>query len=385
MKNERFSRNWRIFVAGHRGLVGSNICAALRAAGYENILTKDRATLDLCDFGAVDDFFAKNAIDAVFLAAAKVGGILANNTFRADFIYQNLAIQNNIIHSAHKHGVKKLLFLGSSCIYPKFAPQPMRESCLLSGALEYTNEPYAIAKIAGLKMCESYALQHGANFISVMPTNLYGENDNFDLQNSHVLPALIRKIHLAKCLECGDLEAVRRDLGDDFEAILERHKIRATSLEVWGSGEVRREFLHARDLARACVFVMERVDFCDLARMAAADFAGDSTAAADSREAGADFRATKTAAGEKTAGAASGEVRNTHINIGQGSDISIRELAFLVKKVVGFGGEIIFDKTKPDGTPQKLLDTTRLRRLGFTPQIDLEAGIKMVYESYQRR
>lgn len=338
-----------IFVAGHNGLVGSAIKQTLENSGYKNIITASRSALDLRDFSAVEAFFKAQKIEIVFLCAARVGGILANSTFRADFIYDNLAIQNNIIFNAHKFGVKKLLFLGSSCIYPKSAPQPMSENCLLTSELEYTNEPYAIAKIAGLKLAESFALQYGCNFISVMPTNLYGENDNFDLRNSHVLPALIRKIYLAKCLECGEIERVAQNLGENYKAILKEFGISAKSVSIWGSGEVRREFLHAMDMARACVFLMERVDFSDLAREC------------------------------------KGEVRNTHINIGSGEDITIYELATMIKQIIGFGGELIFDKNKPDGTKQKLLDISKLKNLGFTPQISLKEGIKSVYESYKAR
>lgn len=230
-----------IFVAGHRGLVGSAILQTLQYKGYKNLITKTKNELDLKDSGKTEDFFKKNKIDIVILAAAKVGGIMANNIYRADFIYENMAIQNNVIFNAYKYNVKKLLFLGSSCIYPKYAKQPMSEDYLLSSELEYTNEPYAIAKIAGLKMCESYSIQYGCNFISVMPTNLYGNNDNFDLQNSHVLPALIRKMHIAKCLEDGNIKALKADLGDNYEEILNKFNITKNSVEVWGSGNVRRD------------------------------------------------------------------------------------------------------------------------------------------------
>lgn len=337
-----------IFVAGHRGLVGSSIFEVLKEKGYKNIITKSRDELDLRDTSKVEDFFKNNKIDVVILAAAKVGGIMANNTFRADFIFENLTIQNNIIHNSYKYGVEKLLFLGSSCIYPKLSPQPIKEEYLLSGELEYTNEPYAIAKIAGLKMCESYALQYGCNFISVMPTNLYGINDNFDLYNSHVLPALIRKMYLGKCLQEDDIDSVINNLGKDYKAILKDFGISKDSINIWGSGNVRREFLHSIDMARACVFIMENVDFKDLAN------------------------------GQR-------EVRNTHINIGWGSDMSIKELAYLIKNIVGFGGDIVFDTSKPDGTPQKLLDTSKLQNLGFKPSIKLEEGIKEVYLSYKKR
>lgn len=342
--------NSRIFVAGHNGLVGSAIKKCLESSGYTNIITADRDMLDLRDFNAVEAFFKAQNIEIVFLCAAKVGGILANNTFRADFIYENLAIQNNVIFNAYKFGIQKLLFLGSSCIYPKNAPQPMGENALLTSELEYTNEPYAIAKIAGLKLTESFALQHNCNFISVMPTNLYGENDNFDLQNSHVLPALIRKIFLAKCLDRGEIARVKANLGENYEAILKQFGINAKSVNIWGSGNVRREFLHAQDMARACVFLMERVDFSDLAR----DFSGK-------------------------------EIRNTHINIGSGEDITIRDLAILIQKIIGFGGNLNFDTSKPDGVSQKLLDISKLKNFGFSPQISLELGIKSVYENYAKR
>lgn len=311
--------NSKIFVAGHNGLVGTSITKALLSKGYTNLLLKTRSELDLTDALKVENFFQKEKPEYVFLAAAKVGGIVANNTYRADFIYQNLTIQNNIIYSAYKNKVKKLLFLGSSCIYPKNSPQPMKEEYLLTDTLEYTNEPYAIAKIAGLKMCEAFNLQYGCNFVSVMPTNLYGENDNFDLNTSHVLPALIRKFYEAKING-------------------------STSVVVWGSGKPRREFLHSSDMAEACIYVMENIDFNKLSN--------------------------------------GNEIRNTHINIGYGSDVSIAELASLIKNIVGFDGEIIYDNSKPDGTYQKLLDTSKLNALGWKPKIKLEEGIKKVFEWY---
>lgn len=311
--------NSKIFIAGHSGLVGTAITKALLSKGYKNLLLKTRSELDLIDTAKVEAFFQREKPEYVFLAAAKVGGIVANNTYRADFIYQNLTIENNIIHSAYKNRVKKLLFLGSSCIYPKNSPQPIKEEYLLTDTLEYTNEPYAIAKIAGLKMCEAFNLQYGCNFISVMPTNLYGENDNFDLNTSHVLPALIRKFYEAKLNQ-------------------------SDSVVVWGSGKPRREFLHSSDMAEACIYIMENIDFDKLSN--------------------------------------GNEIRNTHINIGYGSDISIAELASLIKNIVGFNGEIIYDNSKPDGTYQKLLDTSKLNTLGWKPKIKLEEGIKKVFEWY---
>ena len=302
----------KIYIAGHRGMVGSALERNLRKRGFDNLILRTRQELDLCDQRAVGDFFAAERPEYVFLAAAKVGGIHANNTYRADFIYENLMVQNNVIHAAWKFGVKKLMFLGSSCIYPKMAPQPLKEEYLLTGPLEYTNEPYAIAKIAGIKMCESYHLQYGCDFISVMPTNLYGPNDNYDLNNSHVLPALLRKFHDAK--EAG-----------------------AASVTVWGSGKPRREFMHADDMADACVYLMNNY---------------------------------------------SGEV---FVNVGVGEDISIGDLARLIARIVGYTGEILFDTSKPDGTPRKLMDVSFLHSLGWTHQINLEQGIQSVYEDYKTR
>jgi len=296
----------KIFVAGHRGMVGSAICRALRNKGYTNLVVRTSKELDLKNQQAVSDFFSKEKPDYVFLAAAKVGGIVANNTYRADFIYENIMIQNNVIHHAYLNGVKKLQFLGSSCIYPKLAPQPLNEEYLLTGLLEQTNEPYAIAKIAGIKMCDAYRAQYGCNFISVMPTNLFGPNDNYDLNNSHVLPALLRKFITAK------------NNGD-------------STVTVWGTGNPLREFMHVDDLADACLFLMDNYN-----------------------EEGA-------------------------INIGVGEDISILNLAKLVKQIVEFKGEILTDETKPDGTPRKLMDVTKLNNLGWKASISLFDGIKKVY------
>lgn len=347
------TKDSRIFIAGHRGLVGSSILALLQSQGYHNLITKTKEELNLLDGVSVEKFFAHTRPEYVFLAAAKVGGIVANNTYRADFIYENLAIQNHIIFNAYKYKVKKLLFLGSSCIYPKNAKQPMREYSLLTSELEYTNEPYAIAKIAGIKMCESFALQYGCDFVSVMPTNLYGNNDNFNLQTSHVLPALLRKIHLAKLLSLGKLEQVEKDVGlqgVELKAFLQTYGITERSVAIWGSGNPRRELLHVNDMAEACVFVMQNLSFKDCI----------------------------THHNE----ICPNEIRNTHLNVGYGSDVSIAELANLIKEIVGFEGELVFDTSKPDGTYQKLMDSSKLNALGWKPKIPLREGIQSVYQHY---
>jgi GDP-L-fucose synthase len=299
----------KIYVAGHRGMVGSAILRRLKADGFENIVTRTSKELDLRDQKAVSEFFAAEKPDHVFMAAAKVGGILANNTYRGEFLYDNLMIQSNVIDAAHRNGVKKLLFLGSSCIYPKMAPQPLKEDYLLTGLLEPTNEPYAIAKIAGIKLCDAYRAQYGCHYISVMPTNLYGPNDNYDLNNSHVLPALIRKFHEAKVSG-------------------------APSVTLWGTGKPLREFLHADDLADACFFLMQHYDEEGL------------------------------------------------VNIGTGEDIPIGELALLIRKIVGYEGEVVHDLSKPDGTPRKLMDVSKLHGLGWKHRIGLEEGIRSVYADY---
>ncbi|MFA7245486.1 MAG: GDP-L-fucose synthase [Candidatus Magasanikbacteria bacterium] len=310
----------KIYVAGHNGMVGSAILRLLEKQGYTNIIIRTREELDLTNQQSVADFFATEKPEYVILAAAKVGGIMANNTYPADFLYQNLQIQNNVIHNAYLSGVKKLLFLGSSCIYPKNCPQPMKEEYLLTGLLEETNEPYAIAKIAGIKMCQSYNRQYGTNFIAVMPTNLYGENDNFDLNNSHVLPALLRKFHEAKINNLSEVE-------------------------VWGTGTQRREFLYVDDMTKACLFVLQN------------------------------FSPTKD----------QNENGDIFFNIGTGMDLTILELAEMIKKIVGFEGNIVFDTTKPDGTLQKLLDVTKINNLGWKDESSLEEGIKQVYDWYLDR
>jgi GDP-L-fucose synthase len=358
-------QNSKIYVAGHDGLVGSSIVKILKSKGYTNLIFRHYTEVNLVDQQATLEFFGKEKPEYVFLAAAKVGGIYANNTYRGQFIYENIMIQSNVIHASYVNGVKKLLFLGSTCIYPKMANQPMKEDELLTNTLEYTNEPYAIAKIAGIKMCESYNLQYGTNYISVMPTNLYGYKDNFNLENSHVLPAMIRKTHLAKCLERGDMDAVRSDLAkypgsvdatSPEKIILEylgKNGIKRNGsdveLHLWGSGTPYREFLWAEDMADACVFLMENADFMDLV---------------------------------KVSEISDNEIRNIHLNIGTGKEISIKELAFLVKDIVGFKGAIKFDPSKPDGTPRKLTDPGKLHALGWRHKIELPDGINLVYSHY---
>lgn len=379
------NKDSKIYIAGHAGMVGSAIHRKLKAEGFNNIVTRPREELDLLDQRATAEFFAREKPEYVFLAAAKVGGIMANNTYRAQFIYENLQIQNNVIHQSYLNGVKKLLFLGSSCIYPKHAPQPMKEEHLLTGKLEPTNEPYAIAKIAGIKMCESYNAQYDTNYISAMPTNIYGPNDNFDLETSHVLPALIRKMHLGKCLENEDWDALRKDLDKrplggvdgkagekEILAVLEangigfkstvgsgqlasgsiqspvtsgqsanKDKVQTanyqlpTYVTLWGSGNPRREFLHVEDLADACYFMMQNYD--------------------DSQ----------------------------FVNVGVGGDISIKELALLIKDILGYEGELKFDTSKPDGTPRKLLDVNRLNDLGWKARIGLREGIEKTFKWYK--
>jgi GDP-L-fucose synthase len=347
------NKDSKIYVAGHRGLVGSAILKNLQEKGYNNLVTRTHKELDLINQTAVEDFFNKEKPEYVFLAAAKVGGIVANNTYRADFIYENMMIQNNVIHHSYLHKVKKLLFLGSTCIYPKNAPQPMKEEYLLTDTLEYTNEPYAIAKIAGIKMCESYNLQYGTNFISVMPTNLYGPKDNFDLEKSHVLPAIIRKMHLAKLLSEGKNNLVVKDLEvvniEEAKAYLNKFGVSAESVEIWGSGKPKREFLWSEDMADACVFIMENSGFNDTYNE-----------------------------GDK-------EIRNTHINIGTGEDISIKELAETIKEITGFKGNLVFNSKKPDGTMRKLTDVSKLNNLGWKYKINLGEGIREVYNWYTKR
>ncbi len=363
-----------IYVAGHQGLVGSAITRSLKIKGYTNILGRSKEELDLCDQKAVEGFFEKEKPEYVILAAAMVGGIVANNAYRADFIYNNLMIQNNVIHSAWKFGVKKLLFLGSTCIYPKDAPQPLKEEYLLSSKLEFTNEPYAIAKIAGLKMCESYNRQYNTNFIAVMPTNLYGPGDNFDLEKSHVLPALLRKIHLGKCLETGDWGYIRQNLTKnpvgnitgmssekEILEVLSRNGIVTkkknddgtfnVDVTVWGTGTPLREFMYSRDMADACVFIMENADTTDIVSL------------------------------QKEINPNLGHYSH-FLNIGTGEEMTIKSLSEKISKFIGFKGGIVFDPTKPDGTMRKVTDITILKRLGFRHEHTLETGLKEMYDNY---
>lgn len=349
----------KIYVAGHHGLVGSAIWNNLQSKGYTNLVGRSHKELDLLDPQAVKHFFDEEQPEYVVLAAAHVGGIMANSRYRADFIYENLQIQQNVIGESFRHGVKKLLFLGSTCIYPREAPQPMTEDVLLTSPLEYTNEPYAIAKIAGLKMCESFNLQYGTNYIAVMPTNLYGPNDNFHLENSHVLPAMIRKVRLAKCLNENDWDAVRKDMNlrpvegvngaaseEEILAVLEKYGITPSEVRLWGTGKPMREFLWSEEMADASVYVLLNVDFKDTYEPGCRD------------------------------------IRNCHINVGTGKEISIRELAELVVKVVDYQGELHWDASKPDGTLRKLTDVSKLHNLGWHHKIEIEEGVAKLYDWY---
>ncbi len=361
------NKNSKIYIAGHNGLVGSAIWNNLKQRGYTNLVGKSHRELDLLDAVSVKKFFDEEQPEAVVLAAAHVGGIMANLVYRADFIYENLQIQQNVIGESFRHGVKKLLFLGSTCIYPREAPQPMKEDCLLTSPLEYTNEPYAIAKIAGLKMCESFNIQYGTNYIAVMPTNLYGPNDNFHLENSHVLPAMIRKIHLAKCLNEGNWEGVRKDIGlrpvsvqkngekvivnaesseETILDVLSHYGITPEAVTLWGTGKPMREFLWSEEMADASVHVLLNVDFKD------------------------------------TYPEGSKEIRNCHINVGTGKEISIREVAEIIMEEIGFKGELRWDSSKPDGTLRKLTDVSKLHGLGWHHQVEIDEGVHRLYEWY---
>lgn len=353
-------KNAKIYVAGHHGLVGSAIWNNLKSRGYGNLVGRSHSELDLLDAVAVKDFFDKERPDAVVLAAAHVGGIMANLNYRADFIYQNLQIQQNVIGESFRHDVRKLLFLGSTCIYPRMAPQPMKEDALLTSELEYTNEPYAIAKIAGLKMCESFSIQYGCNYVAVMPTNLYGPNDNFHLENSHVLPAMIRKVYLAKCLNEGRWDDLRKDISlrpvegvdgscsdEEILSKLAKYGITPQAVTLWGTGSPMREFLWSEEMADASVHVLLNVDFKDTYNP-----------------------------GDK-------EIRNCHINVGTGKELSIRELADIVIQEVGFKGELRWDASKPDGTPRKLTDVSKLHSLGWHHKIEIDEGVHRLYEWYK--
>ncbi len=367
-------RDSKIFIAGHTGLVGSAITKILTGKGYSELILKQYEELNLTDQNAVDEFFAKERPEYVFIAAAKVGGIIANNTLRADFIYNNILIQSNIIYSSWKYGIKKLLFLGSTCVYPKNAPQPLTEDSLLTSSLEYTNEPYAIAKIAGIKMCESFNIQYKTNFISVMPTNLYGTGDNFDLRNSHVLPALLRKLHLGKCLEENNWNMIRKDLDkypidgitgkaekEDIKMILKKHGIllkkedtdrNEVIVTIWGTGNPLREFMYSEDLAEACVFIMEKIGIKDIISI-------------------------------HSLGKYDPDYHAPHfLNIGTGEEISIKDLAERIKALVNFRGNIVFDNSKPDGTPQKIADAEILHRLGYQHKVGLKEGLIITYNEY---
>ncbi|MDE6003504.1 MAG: GDP-L-fucose synthase [Prevotella sp.] len=383
-------KNCKIYVAGHHGLVGSAIWNNLKARGYNNLIGRSHKELDLTDQVAVRKFFDKECPDAVVLAAAFVGGIMANSLYRADFIMQNMKMQCNVISEAYAHGVKKLLFLGSTCIYPKNAPQPMKEDALLTSPLEYTNEEYAIAKIAGLKMCESYNLQYGTNYIAVMPTNLYGPNDNFHLENSHVMPAMMRKVYLAKLIHDENWEDIRRDLNirpvegvngssaqDDILNILAKYGIYNNKVVLWGTGTPLREFLWSEDMADASVHVLLNVDFKDIIgieKYSSVHHGAATDGAVDRNH----------SAGRGGAIPQLGEIRNCHINVGTGKELTIRELSELVVKAVGFEGIVEFDTSKPDGTMRKLIDVTKLHSLGWTHKVEIDEGVKKLFEWYQQ-
>ncbi len=391
----------KIYVAGHRGLVGSAIWNNLKSRGYNNLVGRTHQELDLTDQYSVKKFFDEEKPDAVVLAAAFVGGIMANNLYRADFIMMNMKIQCNVISEAYAHGVKKLLFLGSTCIYPKNAPQPMKEDCLLTGELEYTNEEYAIAKIAGLKMCESYNLQYGTNYIAVMPTNLYGPNDNFHLENSHVMPAMMRKVYLAKLLHNNNWEKIRKDLRlrpvganikenddikryiidensdeDTIKKVLAFYGIEDNKVTLWGTGTPLREFLWSEDMADASVHILLNVNFSDIIgfeKYSSVHFGNKADGVVDRNH----------STGRGGAIPSLGEIRNCHINVGTGKELSIKELADIVVNTVGFDGEVLFDSNKPDGTMRKLIDVSKLHSLGWYHKVEIDEGVKMLFEWYK--
>ena len=396
------SKTSKIYIAGHHGLVGSAIWKNLEARGYSQLIGRSHSELDLTNQQAVDNFFKTERPDAVVLAAAFVGGIMANSLYRADFIMQNMMMQCNVISSAYKYGVKKLLFLGSTCIYPKNAPQPMREDVLLTSPLEYTNEEYAIAKIAGLKMCESYNLQYGTNYIAVMPTNLYGPNDNFHLENSHVMPAMMRKIYLAKLIHEDDWEAIRVDMnkrpinpvkalaeqiGKDNvdgacskERILQALKfygIEDNKVTLWGTGSPLREFLWSEDMADASVHILLNVDFKDIIGIDkySSVFYGTATDGEVNRN---------NSEGRGGAIPSLGEIRNCHINIGTGKELTIKQLSELIVRTIDFTGTVAWDESKPDGTPRKLIDVSKLHSLGWTHKVEIEDGVQKLYDWYRQ-
>ena len=391
-------KNSKIYVAGHHGLVGSAIWNNLLHRGYTNLIGRSHKELDLTDQQAVKAFFDEEKPDAVVLAAAFVGGIMANSLYRADFIMQNMKMQCNVISESYAHGVKKLLFLGSTCIYPKNAPQPMKEDSLLTSPLEYTNEEYAIAKIAGLKMCESYNLQYGTNYIAVMPTNLYGPNDNFHLENSHVMPAMMRKIYLAKLIHDGNWEAIRKDMDkrpvqfkkddkkmtadgssskEEILAALAFYGIYDNRVTLWGTGQPLREFLWSEDMADASVHILLNVNFSDIIgieKYSSVHYGTSASGAVDRNN----------SEGRGGAIPSLGEIRNCHINVGTGKELTIRELSELVVKAIGFEGEVVFDTSKPDGTMRKLIDVEKLHSLGWTHQVEIEEGVRKLFDWYQQ-
>ena len=382
-------KNSKIYVAGHRGLVGSAIWNNLLSRGYQNLVGRSHSELDLTDQLAVRRFFDEERPDAVVLAAAFVGGIMANSLYRADFIMMNMKIQCNVISEAYAHGVRKLLFLGSTCIYPKNAPQPMTEDCLLTSPLEYTNEEYAIAKIAGLKMCESYNLQYGTDYIAVMPTNLSGPNDNFHLETSHVMPAMRRKVYLSKLIHDGAWDSIARDMDrrpvegvsgsssrEEILAVLSRYGIEDNRVTLWGTGTPLREFLWSEDMADASVHVLLNVSFSDIIgieRYSSVHYGASTDGAVDRNH----------SAGRGGAIPSLGEIRNCHINVGTGKELTIRELSQLVVDAVGFEGEVFFDATKPDGTPRKLIDVSKLHSLGWTHSVEIDEGVRKLFEWYR--
>lgn len=384
------NKNSKIYIAGHKGLVGSAIWNNLLSRGYKNLVGRSHKELDLTNQFEVKRFFDEEKPDAVVLAAAFVGGIMANSLYRADFIMMNMKIQCNVISEAYSHKVEKLLFLGSTCIYPKNAPQPMKEDALLTSPLEYSNEEYAIAKIAGLKMCESYNLQYGTNYIAVMPTNLYGPNDNFHLENSHVMPAMMRKIYLAKLINDGNWTAIRKDMdkrpvsGIDGKAekreilkVLEKYGISDNKVELWGTGTPLREFLWSEDMADASVHILLNIDFSDIIgidKYSSVHYGASTDGTVDRNH----------STGRGGAIPTLGEIRNCHINIGTGKELTIKELSELIVNTIGFSGEVNFDASKPDGTPRKLIDVSKLHSLGWKHKVEIEDGVERLFKWYSK-